>query len=117
MLWYFSVLLSCSTYRYAVTYAANPATVESPAAVVAVGFKPDPAGAGLGTLVVTNQGPERVYLVWNELTTIQGGIQAKAYKGDVVSMMKDVSIPDQPIAAGASVTQSLVTERTYVDEA
>lgn len=111
------LLLSCSTYRYAVTYTSKPLAIEQPTATVNIGFQPDSSGIGLGVLTVSNQGPDRVYLVWNDLSTVQNGIQKKVYKGEITNIMKEMSVPDQPIDAGATIAQTIVTERAYVVDA
>lgn len=95
----------CSTWRYTVQYAAEP--LADP--VVDVAFVPGGSG---GTLNVRNNSAEQVYVVWDELSAVSGTTQAKAYKGSVAVITMQMSVPDQPIGPGLTISEAVHVDGT-----
>jgi len=99
--------IGCATWGYSVEFHAksNVSAAETEKHVE-VGYVGSQA---IGELTVVNHSSETAYIVWNSASSIDGtGLQSKAYKGSQRRIHSELSVPDQPVAPGARVQETIV---------
>ena len=107
LLFFVPFAFGCSTWGYTVEYEgamnANAPETENTVVVEYVGSRTQ------GTLKVLNNSPETVYVVWNTASAVdEDGAQRKAYKGTTRRIHSELSLPDQPVASGARISETIV---------